>query len=92
MYIVVTYLQGQLTLCPISTVAAALNSGRMRGAHHGPAALRLKVARDHGWGNPRAPPWHLGGGRATWAAAQQSAPGSLELPPHLRSSFEIKFV
>ena len=48
MYIVVTYLQGQLTLCPISTVAAALNSGRMRGAHHGPAALRLKVARDHG--------------------------------------------
>ena len=91
MYIVVTYLQGQLTLCPISTVAAALNSGRMRGAHHGPAALRLKVARDHGWGN-MAPPWHWGGGHATWAAAQQSAPGSLELPPHLRSSFEIKFV
>ena len=42
MYIVVTYLQGQLTLCPISTVAAALNSGRMRGAHH---ALRSMRAR-----------------------------------------------
>ena len=78
MNIVVTDLQGQLTLWPISTVAAALNSGRMRGAHHGPAALRLKVARDRGSDNPRAPPWHRGGGRATCAAAQQSAHGSLE--------------
>ena len=80
MNIVVIYLQGQVTLCPISTVAAALNSGRMRGAHHGPAALRLKVARDRGWDNPRAPPRHRGGGRATCAAAQQSVQGPLEQP------------
>ena len=80
MNIVVIYLQGQLTLWPISTVAAALNSGSMRGAHHGPAALRLRVARDRGWANPRAPPRHRGGGRATCSAAQQSAHGSLEQP------------
>ena len=50
---------------------------RARGEECPPAALRFKVARDRGWENPRAPPRHRGGGRATCSAAQQSAHGSL---------------